>query len=206
MFIYLIQGLGFGLSAAAQPGPFQAYLLSQTMRNGWRRVLPAALAPLVSDGPITLLVLLVLTQLPGSFVRVIQVVGGAFILYLAWRGWRSFRETDFAAPAESTGRGQQSIFTAALMNLLNPNPYLFWSLIAGPILIEAWRITALHGLVFLVSFYATLMGGLAFLIVLFGAAYQLGPRVSRALAAFSIVVLLLFGLYQIVTGLLPPAA
>ena len=64
MLIYLIQGLGYGLAAASQPGPFQTYLISQTLTRGWKRTLPAALAPLVSDGPIILLCVLVLSQVP----------------------------------------------------------------------------------------------------------------------------------------------
>ncbi|MBK7455571.1 MAG: hypothetical protein IPJ46_18150 [Anaerolineales bacterium] len=42
-------GIGYGLAAASQPGPFQTYLISQTLTRGWKRTLPAALAPLVSD-------------------------------------------------------------------------------------------------------------------------------------------------------------
>ena len=89
MLPYLLRGPALGLPAAAQPGPFQAYLLSQTMRNDWRRTLPAALAPLISDGPILVLVLLILAQLPDSFLRFLQLAGGLFILYLAWRAYRA---------------------------------------------------------------------------------------------------------------------
>jgi threonine/homoserine/homoserine lactone efflux protein len=62
MLIYLIQGVTFGFAAVVQPGPFQTYLMSQALNHGWRRTLPAALAPLISDGPIILLTLLVLSQ------------------------------------------------------------------------------------------------------------------------------------------------
>ena len=72
MVWYLLQGLGYGGAAAAQPGPFQAYLLSQTLKNGLRSTLVAALAPLMSDGPIVLLVLLVLTQMPDWFVAALR--------------------------------------------------------------------------------------------------------------------------------------
>jgi threonine/homoserine/homoserine lactone efflux protein len=64
MWLYILQGIGYGLAAAAQPGPFQTYLISQALIKGWRRTVPAALAPLVSDGPIIALCLLVLSQLP----------------------------------------------------------------------------------------------------------------------------------------------
>ena len=63
---FLLQGIGYGFSAAVQPGPFQTYLISQTLLNGWRRTLIAALAPLVSDGLIILTVLFVLTRVPSD--------------------------------------------------------------------------------------------------------------------------------------------
>ena len=64
MWIYLLQGIGLGLAAVLRPGPFQAHLISQSLSNGWRRTLPAALAPLISDGPIIIVCLLVLRQVP----------------------------------------------------------------------------------------------------------------------------------------------
>lgn len=202
MFAYLLQGLVLGLPAAAQPGPFQAYLLSQTMKNGWRRTLPAALAPLLSDGPIILLVVLILTQIPGWFLRVVQLAGGLFILYLAWDAYRAWRTADFELMTVVESDARQSVWEAALMNILNPNPYIFWGLVAGPILLEGWRRSAAHGTLFLLGFYGTLIGGLVLVIVLFATARRLGPRVSRALSAVSAVVLFLFGLYQLGQGLL----
>ena len=98
MWLYLLQGIGFGLAAAAQPGPFQAYLLSQTMQNGWRRTLPAACAPLISDGPIILLVLWVLSRVPAWLQRGLHLAGGLFILYLAWGAWRAWRACAGSAP------------------------------------------------------------------------------------------------------------
>ncbi len=74
MWIYLLQGIGYGLIAASQPGPFQTYLISQTLTRGWKRTLPAALAPLVSDGFIILVCVLVLSQAPDW--RVISVAAG----------------------------------------------------------------------------------------------------------------------------------
>lgn len=64
MWLYLLQGIGYGFAAAAQPDPFQTYLISQTLLKGWKRTLPAAFAPLVSDGPIIALCLLVLSRVP----------------------------------------------------------------------------------------------------------------------------------------------
>ncbi len=201
MFLYLTQGLVLGAAAAAQPGPFQAFLLSIVLRDGWRRALPATFAPLISDGPIIILVLLVLTRLPPVFLSVLQIGGGVFLLYLGWSAYKGSQSTvagkPTAAPAATRTVGQ-----AALMNFLSPNPYIFWATIAGPILIEGWRTSPALGLAFLAGFYVALIGGLMLLVFLFSAMGSVNPRVTRALALGSAVALVLFGLYQLGQGLL----
>lgn len=196
MIAYLLQGLSLGLSGAASPGPFQIYLIGQTLKLGWRRALPVAFAPLISDGPILILVLFILTRLPESFLRVVQIVGGIFVLYLAWKAYRAWRAFQYAAVAPEQA-ARQSLWQAALMNLLNPNPYIFWSLLAGPVLIRGWRETSGRGLAFLFGFYFAMVGGSALLVILFGVARQLGPRVNRALLGVSALALLAFGCYQL---------
>lgn len=64
MWLYIAQGIGYGFAAAAQPGPLQTYLISQALMKGWRKSLSSAFAPLISDGPIIIFCLLVLSQVP----------------------------------------------------------------------------------------------------------------------------------------------
>lgn len=200
MLVYLSQGLLLGGTAAAQPGPFQAYLLSQTLRNGWRRTLPAAFAPLISDGPIILLVLVILTQTPLWLLSGLQIAGGIFLLYLAWGAWRAARTAAVVAPQPEATAAQQSVLKAALMNALSPNPYIFWATIAGPIVIEGWREAPGLGLSFVLGFYLTLIGGFMAFIALFAVTGSLDPRLNRILGFASAVALLLFGLYQLWLG------
>jgi threonine/homoserine/homoserine lactone efflux protein len=80
VFLYFIQGVTFGFAAAVQPGPFQTYLISQTVSHGWRRTLPAVFAPLLSDGPIIALVLLVLSHVPDGAIQFLRLAGGAFVV------------------------------------------------------------------------------------------------------------------------------
>src|SRR5512134_1929334 len=94
MWLYILQGIGYGLVAAAQPGPFQTYLISQTLTKGWKRTLPAALAPLVSDGPIIALCLFILSRIPTWFERFLSIAGGLFVLYLAYGAYRSWKDPD----------------------------------------------------------------------------------------------------------------
>jgi len=75
MLAYLIPGITYGFAAAVTPGPLTTYLISQALNNGWRRTLLGAFAPLVSDGPIALLVLLALSQVSTSFIQFLRLQG-----------------------------------------------------------------------------------------------------------------------------------
>lgn len=197
MLSYLLQGLSLGLSAAASPGPFQAFIIGQALQNGWRRTLPAAFAPLISDGPIIALMVLLLTRMPAAVLRGIQIVGALYVLYLGWRAFLAFRDFRPAAPPDAAGR---TLWQAVVANFLSPGPYIFWSLLAGPILVRGWQQSPAHGLAFLFGFYAIMIAALILLIVLFGAARQLGPRINRGLIGLSSLALIGFGVYQLWTS------
>src|SRR5512140_1584504 len=95
-----LRGLALGFGAAAQPGPFQAYLLAQSVRNGAGRTLALTLVPLVSDPPVIAVVLAVLTQLPPALLRGMQIGGGLLVL---WLGVGALRAAGAAGPpAEAT--------------------------------------------------------------------------------------------------------
>ena len=194
MSTYLILGMTYAFAAAVQPGPLQTYLISQTLSHGWRRTLPAAFSPLISDGPVIALVLLVLSRVPVWLAQGLRLAGGVFVLYLAWgavKAWRVYDARDMA-PAPSK---RQSVLRAALVNVLNPNPYISWSLVLGPLLLKGWRETPAHGVALLAGFYGTMVLSLAATIVLFAAARNLGPRVNRVLLGLSSVALACFGCY-----------
>ena len=199
MWLYIIQGVGYGFVASVQPGPFQTYVISQTLLRGWKRTLIAALAPLVSDGPIIALCLLVLSQVPVWFERFLYIAGGLFVLYLSYGAYKAWKDFDSNTPAFESGTGQ-SVWKAALMNALSPGPYIFWSLVTGPILMRGWRETPIHGISFLAGFYIILISGLALIILVFGTARELGPKVNRALLGISAIALFVFGMYQLYSG------
>jgi threonine/homoserine/homoserine lactone efflux protein len=203
MWLYILQGLGYGFAAAAQPGPFQTYLISQTLLKGWKRTLPAALAPLVSDGPILAICLLVLSQIPPWLQRFLYIGGGLFILYLAYGAYRTWKNFDPRRPYIET-ETQQSVLKAAFINILNPNPYIFWSLVTGPILLSGWRQTPLYGLGFIVGFYLAMVLSFGTIVIVFGSARQLGPKVNHTLLGISAIALFCFGLLQLWLGIMNP--
>ena len=199
MLQYALLGATFGFAAAVQPGQLQAFLLARTATRGWRATLPAALAPLLSDLPIVVLVLLVLTHVPAWFLLGLRFAGGLFLLYLAYGAARSWRHYRPPAASDSTGARRTEI-EAAFVNLLNPSPYLAWSTVLGPLLIEAWRKAPAAGGALVGAFYATMITGTVGVIALFALAHSLGPRVGRVLVGVSAIALAAFAVYQLYAG------
>jgi threonine/homoserine/homoserine lactone efflux protein len=200
MWLYIAQGIGYGFSAAVLPGPFQTHLITQTLTKGWKRSLVAALAPLVSDSPIITLCLFILSQIPIWFERFLYIAGGLFVLYLAYGAYISWKKFEANIPMEAD-QVQQSILKAALVNMLSPGPYIFWSLVTGPVLIRGWRETPVNGIGFLAGFYGAMIFSLCAIILIFGLASQIGPKVNRSLLGISAVALLGFGFYQLWLGI-----
>jgi threonine/homoserine/homoserine lactone efflux protein len=197
-----VQGVALGFSAAASPGPFQAFLLAQALASGALRSLPLALAPFASDGPIIALVLLALSRAPAGFLRGLQVAGGVFLLWIARGTFRSLRAPGPPdAPAPPADRPARAFGRAVVMNALSPGPWIFWSTVSGPILVESWRASPGSAASFLAGFYLLLCGGNAALVVLFSGARRLGPRPARFLTAASASVLVAFGAWQIARGI-----
>jgi threonine/homoserine/homoserine lactone efflux protein len=196
---YVLLGATYAFAAAVQPGPFQAYLIASTLTRGLRRTLPAVLAPLLSDVPIIALVLLVLTQVPPSVVDALRLGGGVFLLYLAARAFSAFRH--YQAPeAAGSSPAVRTVIEAAFVNLLNPSPYISWSLILGPLLLQAWQSAPANGIALLVAFYSTMIVSTAVILVPFAGARTLGPAIGRTMLGVSALALAAFGLYQLWAG------
>jgi threonine/homoserine/homoserine lactone efflux protein len=197
-----LQGAALGVSAAASPGPMQTFLISETLIGGFKRSFPIAFAPLATDFPIVLLLLIVLIELPSGASRILNLVGGLYVLDLAWGLWRQWR----AGAAQRYGDGGHKISPwlmlrrAVLMNFLNPNPYLFWGLVGGPILLGALDQSALHAGAFLSGMYGVFIGLQIALIAVFHVARRLGVKIVRGLLLISIAVLALFGGVLIARG------
>lgn len=192
-------GAGFAIAAAIQPGPLQAFLLSSVAQRGWKRTLPASFAPLISDGPIALIVLLVLNQVPTSMSIFLQAGGGILLLYLAWSSFKQWMRQSKEGNNDE-GSIPQTLLQASLVNLLNPNPYLGWSLVLGPAAINAWRSNPVNAIALISSFYSVMVLALAGTIVIFGTTRFLGEKGRRALILVSAVILAILGIYQLVAA------
>ncbi|MBK9088807.1 MAG: LysE family transporter [Holophagales bacterium] len=200
MLGYLVLGGGLAFAAVLQPGPLQAFLLSRAAVEGWKRTLPAALSPLLSDGPIALLVLLVLDRLPVHAQLALRAAGGLLLLFLAWSAARTLGATrDTPAPAGDAA--PRTLLQAASVNLLNPNPWLAWALVLGPTVVSAWKQGPLFAVAFVAAFYGVMVTGLGLFILVASTARFLPPRARRALVGLSAAVLAALGAWQLFAGL-----
>lgn len=200
MLTYLVFGITYAFAASIQPGPFQTFIISQTMKIGWKRTLPAALAPVLSDIPIIILILLILTNIPSGFLHFLQIGGGLLLLYLAYGSFRSFLNFEQIDTKEI--KSDKTLFKAVLVNLLNPNPYLGWSLIMGPLFIKGYNEAAIDGITLVAAFYTTLILCQGGIIILFGLARNLGPKVTRITLGIASVGLAVFGVYLLLQGIM----
>jgi threonine/homoserine/homoserine lactone efflux protein len=199
MINYFIFGISYAFACVVQPGPFQVFLFSQSLTNGWRKTIPLVFAPLMSDLPIIILVLLVLTKVHHEVLLILQCFGGVFLLYLAFNAYKTF--CNFNQNVDQDIFPQRNIFKAVMINLLNPNPYLAWSLVLGPLLIKGWSENPVYGIMLLIGFYSSMIVYSMGMVVLFAAARNLGQRVIRISVGISVFAFAIFGLYQLWSGI-----
>lgn len=165
MIDLLVMGVVLGLYAGFAPGPLLTLTISETLRHDIASGMKVALAPLVTDVPIVLLSVFVLSSLPGfhTVLGIMSFVGGLFVLYL---GYGSMRTKEVAFRLEKTK--SRSFRKGVLVNALNPHPYLFWFSVGGPTILKAVDQHRLAPLVFVGSFYVLLVGSKICLAVLVG--------------------------------------
>ena len=151
---HLLLGIVLGLSAGFAPGPLLALVISETLRHNIRVGVRVALSPLVTDAPIIMLTLFLLSQLSDfkSVLGVISLIGGGLILYM---GWESIRTRGVVV--EVTDVRSRSLLKGVLVNALSPHPYLFWLSVGGPIMKEALEKGVVSLILFLLGFYASLV-------------------------------------------------
>ena len=200
MALFFLQGMALALPATILPSSFKIFLISRSLAIGWRSTMPAVFTPLITDIPIIIVALLLLNQIPTNFLHMLRILGGLFILYIAWRIIRLWRKGGpmFEASEQAS---QQSFRQALVINALNPNPYLLWGVVAGPIVLSGMQERSpAVGISFIIGFYVTFVLGLAALVWIFSTVGKLSPTLNRILSGVAVVALVILGLLQIIIG------
>ena len=165
MMYFLTVGTVLGLSAGFAPGPLLTLLISETLQHDIKSGVKVALAPIITDLPIIILTLFVLSKLSNfhNILGVISIAGGFFILFMGYESLctkgleLSFREAE-----------PKSLTKGVLANALNPHPYLFWFSVGAPTMTKAMSVNIIAPLTFIISFYTFLVGSKILLAILIG--------------------------------------
>jgi len=155
LFSLLASGAVLGLTAGISPGPVLTLVISETLRKDRKAGIKVALSPLITDIPIILISLLLLSGLKQSdtALGIIALTGSVFLVVLGidclkFKGMRP----------DVTGSGPGSLLKGVTANLMNPHPYLFWITVGGPLVVKGWQTGFLAVVVFFLSFYMSLVG------------------------------------------------
>jgi len=194
---FFVTGLALGVPAGLSPGPLQTLAISETLRHNLREGIKVAFAPLLTDAPIVLVTIFVLSKLSNFdwILGVIAILGALFIGYLSYENLRGVRPSlDIDAKTMKV----DSIKKGFVVNLLNPHPYMFWFLVGAPTVIRAMRTSLLCVPMFILSFYFGLVGSFILVTILVaksrfllkGQVYVLTMRLlGGVLLAFSLIFL-----------------
>jgi threonine/homoserine/homoserine lactone efflux protein len=165
MIHYLTIGTVLGLSAGFAPGPLLTLVISETLQHDIKSGVKVALAPVITDLPIIILTLFILSKLSNfhNLLGIISFMGGMFILYM---GYKSLLTKGVEINFEEIK--PKSLSKGVLANILSPHPYLFWFSVGAPTVTKAMAQNISSPLAFIISFYLFLVGSKIVLAIMVG--------------------------------------
>jgi threonine/homoserine/homoserine lactone efflux protein len=128
--------------------------MTETLRSGIGAGMRLAVAPLITDAPIILVALILMPRLNTSrpLMGVISLAGAAFIT------WMAIESMLYQGTTEARPKPAASIWRGVLANALNPSPYLFWFTVGGSLVLRTADQNPTAAAVFILVFYACLVG------------------------------------------------
>jgi threonine/homoserine/homoserine lactone efflux protein len=191
-FPMLIAGITLGFSAGISPGPLMALTISETLKSGTRAGLFVAFVPLITDLPIIVGSIFIVSKLQNInlLLIVISVIGALYLFYL---GYENIKIKHVVMSEFKTNNS--SFKKGVITNYTNPNPYIFWITIGGPILIASFNYSLINSITFLFTFYFFLVG-VKVIIVFIGTRFKVffGSTKYIFIIKFMGLLLILFGM------------
>ncbi len=196
---FLFSGIVFGLSGGLSPGPLLTLVISETLKHGIKEGVKVALAPLITDLPIILVTISLLSRLSDtdSVIGTIFLCGAVFLAYLGYESL-VFKGSD----ADIRLVKPQSLKKGIVANFLNPSPYLFWLSVGSPTLLKALKLNLFSAAGFIFCFYLFLVGSKILLAVIIGKSRAFLKSSHYILTVrFLGIILLIFAAYFFIIGL-----
>ena len=197
-----LAAFGLGVALGASPGPVQLLLLSESSRGGAGRGLRAMAGANGTFGLMLLLLAAGLSSLePGpTFLRVMEVIGGGFLVFLAADAFRESRRSETTVVPRP---GMDPALRGVIAVVVNPGVYLFLASTGTAVVASAAEAGG-RSLAFVTVL--TLLLGVSTLdlgMVLLGAgAHRVSDRFLRILGDVLAIALGGLGVWLIVQGLL----
>ena len=189
---YLVLGAFLGLAAGISPGPLLAITISETLQHGKWEGIKVAISPLITDLPIILSVLFILSHLTSydSIIGIIAFFGASYLIYSGVESLK-IRKDSIELKLEK----KDALKKGVIVNFGNPHPYIFWLSIGGPIIFKSLSTDILATILFIFGFYSLLVGSKVIITLI----VERSKSFINSKYYFSIIRIL--GIAQIVFGL-----
>lgn len=150
-----LAGITLGLVEGIKPGPLLTMVIKETLSGGLRAGAWTAAAPIFTDGPLIIISLLAAswfaTEPKALFA--ISIIGGLFLIKMGIDCFSIVPPEGDELLTDAKGAFQRGL----LINLLNPNVYVFWFLIGGPLMASAAAEEPLAPVAYALSFLISII-------------------------------------------------
>jgi threonine efflux protein len=187
--------------AVASPGPSNLSIMATSMEQGRRAGMTLALG--VTTGSLTWGVLAavgvagLIVAWPGALTA-IKIVGGFYLLFLAWRSARAAMQSDMPAPKAGV-TGSRTYLRGYLMHLTNPKAILSWTAIIALGLRPDTPATVLYAII-LGCLTISLSINLTYAVLFSTAAMAAGYRKIRRRAEACLAAFFTFASFKLLTA------
>ncbi|MFL2973745.1 MAG: LysE family translocator [Candidatus Thalassarchaeaceae archaeon] len=125
-------GSTLGIIEGIKPGPLLTMVIRETLSGGLKAGIRTASAPIFTDGPLIIISLITADWLASNqtFLGIISILGAIFLVKMGFECFTVEPPTVDIQNYDYKSSFKKGIIT----NLLNPNVYMFWFLIGGPIM------------------------------------------------------------------------
>ncbi|WP_292391831.1 LysE family translocator [Methanosarcina sp. UBA5] len=152
---FLALGSFLGLAAGTSPGPLLAVTISETLQHGKWEGIKVAMSPLITDLPIVLSILYVLSHLTSYdfIIGIIAFFGASYLIYSGIESLKIKKDS-----VELNVEKENALRKGVIVNFGNPHPYVFWFSIGGPIIFKSLNTHVSATILFILGFYIFLVG------------------------------------------------
>ena len=150
-----LAGITLGIVEGVKPGPLLTTVIKETLTSGFRGGIRAASAPIFTDGPLILFSIFmagwIATQ-PLVFCG-ISILGAIFLTRMGIECFYPEIPDIDSSDVDLSRSFKRGILT----NLLNPNAYIFWLIVGGPLMATAADTEPLAPFAYAISFILSIV-------------------------------------------------